>query len=92
MFLQMWEVCKKRNEDFTCFYPWKDVPCPVSANGFVQPYPFATNGGWIGHTFKDFGKACSSASVQAGLNIRFNEDQQLTTDADVLKWAQQIKR
>ncbi|MGN0313670.1 MAG: cardiolipin synthase [Fusicatenibacter sp.] len=38
MFLQMWEVCKKRNEDFTCFYPWKDAPCPVPANGFVQPY------------------------------------------------------
>ena len=38
MFLQMWEVCKKRNEDFTCYYPWKDVPCPVPANGFVQPY------------------------------------------------------
>lgn len=55
-------------------------------------YPFATNGGWIGHTFKDFGKACSGASVQAGLNVRFNEDLQLTSDADVLKWAQQIKR
>lgn len=46
----------------------------------------------IGHTFKDFGKGCSGASVQAGLNVRFNEDRQLTSDADILKWAQQIKQ
>ena len=24
-------------------------------------YPFATNGGWIGHTFKDFANACGTA-------------------------------
>ncbi len=52
-------------------------------------YPFATNGGWIGHTFKDFGKACSG--VQAGLNVRFNGARQLTSDADIQKWARQIK-
>lgn len=55
-------------------------------------HPFATNGGWIGHTFKDFEKTCSGASVQAGLNIRFNEDRQLTSDADILNWAGQIKK
>lgn len=54
-------------------------------------YPFATNGGWLGHTFQDFGKGCSGASVQAGLNVRFNEDRQLTSDANILKWAEQIK-
>lgn len=54
-------------------------------------YPFATNGGWIGHTFKDFAKACPDAKVHAGLNIRFNEDVQLTPESDVLNWAKQIK-
>ena len=27
-------------------------------------YPFATNGGWIGHTFKDFANACGTADVK----------------------------
>ena len=54
-------------------------------------YPFATNGGWIGHTFKDFENVCPDAKMHTGLNIRFNEDKQLTSDEDVLKWAKQIK-
>ena len=36
-------------------------------------YPFATNGGWIGHTFKDFTNACQGADVRPGMNIRFDE-------------------
>ncbi len=27
-------------------------------------YPFATNGGWLGHTLKDFAKACKGAEVK----------------------------
>lgn len=54
-------------------------------------YPFATNGGWIGHTFKDFKTICKGAKVQDGLNIRFNEDKQLTSDMDIQKWIQPIK-
>ena len=50
-------------------------------------YPFATNGGWLGHTFKDMEKACRGAKVKAGLNIRFNEDRQMTSDADIQKWS-----
>ena len=53
-------------------------------------YPFATNGGWIGHTFSDFKKACPGASVQDGLNIRFNEDRQLTPEAEIQKWISSI--
>lgn len=49
-------------------------------------YPFATNGGWIGHTFKDFRNACTGAKVLEGLNIRFNEDKQLTSEKDIQKW------
>lgn len=55
-------------------------------------YPFATNGGWIGHTFKDFGSMCPEAEVFGGLNVRFNEDEQLTSEADVNKWVQGIGR
>lgn len=53
-------------------------------------YPFATNGGWIGHTFKDFKNICAGAKVFGGLNVRFNEDKQLTSEADVNKWIQSI--
>ena len=53
-------------------------------------YPFATNGGWIGHTFEDFAKACPDASVKAGLNVRFNEADQITSDAEVEQWIGRI--
>lgn len=53
-------------------------------------YPFATNGGWIGHTLKDFEKACPGAEVHAGLNVRFNEDTQLTSEGEIQKWVKQI--
>lgn len=53
-------------------------------------YPFATNGGWIGHTFKDFEKICSGAKLYPGINIRFNEDRLLTSEADIYRWIQNI--
>ena len=53
-------------------------------------YAFATNGGWIGHTFEDFAKACPDASVKAGLNVRFNEADQITSDAEVEQWIGRI--
>ena len=34
--------------------------------------PFATNGGWIGHTFKDIKSACPNSEVKDGINIRFD--------------------
>lgn len=55
-------------------------------------YPFATNGGWIGHTWKDFEKACTGARVLPGLNVRFNEDKQLTPKEDIEKWIQHIEK
>lgn len=54
-------------------------------------YPFATNGGWLGHTFQDFKKECAGAKVQDGLNVRFHEDKQITSDADIQKWIQGIR-
>ncbi len=53
-------------------------------------YPFATNGGWIGHTFKDFAKSIPSAKVEEGLNIRFDKDKQITSDMAIGKWVELI--
>lgn len=54
-------------------------------------YPFATNGGWIGHTFKDFQNECIGSEVQSGLNVRFNGKKLLTAETDIRKWAKNIK-
>ena len=51
-------------------------------------YPFATNG----HTFKDFENACKGATVHVGLNVRFNEDEQITSDDEIQKWVKQIAK
>lgn len=49
-------------------------------------YPFATNGGWIGHTFEDFQRACQGADVKKGMNIRFDETTLRTSKKDIEKW------
>lgn len=54
-------------------------------------HSFATNGGWIGHTFQDFAKACLNANVKRGLNIRFEGNELLTSDADISAWVNQIR-
>ncbi|WP_243093286.1 phospholipase D-like domain-containing protein [Pseudoflavonifractor sp. AF19-9AC] len=38
MFLEMWQICTGRQEDFQIYYPWSGQPCTVSGEGFVQPY------------------------------------------------------
>lgn len=38
MFLEMWQVCTGQREDIRVYYPWLEQPCPVSGEGFVQPY------------------------------------------------------
>ncbi len=55
-------------------------------------YPFATNGGWIGHTFKDFAKACQNSNVKTCLNVRFNEANQLTSNKEIQKWIDTIRK
>lgn len=54
-------------------------------------YPFATNGGWLGHTLKDFAKACKGASVKPGLNVRFDESTLRTPEAEIRRWAKGIR-
>jgi cardiolipin synthase len=38
IFLQMWNIGKKTKDDYAGFYPWRDNPCPVVSDGYVQPY------------------------------------------------------
>ncbi|GHV79467.1 cardiolipin synthase [Spirochaetia bacterium] len=38
IFLQMWNMNKKVMESCGDFYPWRDAPCPVISDGYVQPY------------------------------------------------------
>lgn len=53
-------------------------------------YPFATNGGWIGHTFKDFKNICRGADVKNGLNIRFDEKILRTSEKEIENWIHKI--
>ena len=36
--------------------------------------PFATNAGWLGHTFQEIQKLCPDSRVDKGMNIVFTED------------------
>jgi len=38
MFLQMWSLVNNQNEKISDYYPYKDTPCTVEADGIVQPY------------------------------------------------------
>jgi cardiolipin synthase len=38
IFLQMWNLEQKQKDDYGAFYPWKDAPCAVKSDGYVQPY------------------------------------------------------
>ena len=55
-----------------------------------QVFPYATNGGWIGHTFKDVERACKNATVGKGLNIRFNGSSMQTSEKEIDKWAEEL--
>lgn len=49
-------------------------------------FPFATNGGWIGHTFRDFEEACKGADVRKGLNVKFDEAALRTPEKEIEAW------
>ncbi|MDR3248333.1 MAG: phospholipase D-like domain-containing protein, partial [Treponema sp.] len=38
IFLHMWNLGQKQLDDPEQFYPWKDAPCAVPSDGYVQPY------------------------------------------------------
>ena len=54
-------------------------------------YPFATNGGWLGHTLKDIAVECKGASVKEGLDLHFNGAKLMTDKAKLENWIKTIK-
>lgn len=49
-------------------------------------YPIATNGGWLGHTHKDFEKAAVNSHVAKTLSVKFNETTMLTPKGVIDNW------
>lgn len=38
IFLQMWEICKNKQENYLDYYPWTDECCTEKSDGYVLPY------------------------------------------------------
>lgn len=54
-------------------------------------YVFATNGGWLGHTFEDIKKLCPNAKFEEMLNVEFDEDVMRTSEKKVEEFINKIK-
>lgn len=54
-------------------------------------YPFATNGGDLGHTPSDFRKALRGAEVSPVLSVRFRDGIQMTEESDIKEWVAAIQ-
>ena len=54
-------------------------------------YPFATNGGWLGHTPSDLRKAMRGAVVAPVMNIKFAENDLVTPESAIDEWIKGIK-
>ena len=56
-------------------------------------YPFATNAGWIGRTFKEIKDICNG-DIKEELNIKFSEDYHekkcLTSELEIENWIKKI--
>lgn len=56
--------------------------------------PFATNAGWLGHTFQEIQKLCPDSRVDKEMNIVFTEDHhvsQLVTSPDEIdEWIEKL--
>ena len=57
-------------------------------------YPFATNAGWIGRTFKEIKDICNG-DIKEELNIKFSEDYHekkcLTSELEIENWINENK-
>lgn len=57
-------------------------------------YPFATNAGWLGRTFKEIENATAGEIVKC-LNVKFSEDYHekrcLTSDSEIKEWLKTLK-
>ena len=65
----------------------------LTDNNFVgkKIIPFATNGGWIGHTFTDIKELCPDSEVKNEINIKFSGDKLSTSMKEIDKWMDDIK-
>lgn len=78
---------------------WWYTICPVITS-FLKKYdlsgkkiyPFATNAGWLGKTFKDIETLCPNSEVEKGMNIVFESytDNLITSKQEIDKWIKEI--
>lgn len=54
-------------------------------------YPFATNGGTLGHTPSDLKKALRGATVMPIFSVKFDEKTLVTPMPDIDKWIKEIQ-
>ena len=53
-------------------------------------YPFATNGGWLGHTPSDFKRALRGAEVKPTLSVKFDDKKQVTPNIAIDEWVESV--
>lgn len=78
---------------------WWYTICPVITS-FLKKYdlsgkkiyPFATNAGWLGKTFKDIETLCPNSEIEKGMNIVFESytDNLVTSKQEIDKWIKEI--
>ena len=70
----------------------------LESNDFSQKtiFPFATNGGRIGHTFKDIATSCKAeekgVTIKKGLNLRFDGNAMRTPQSELNGWISAIAK
>lgn len=70
----------------------------LESNDFSQKtiFPFATNGGWIWHTFKDIAASCKAeekgVTIKKGLNLRFDGNAMRTPQSELNGWISAIAK
>lgn len=54
--------------------------------------PFATNAGWLGHTFQEIQELCPNSKVDKGMNIVFESysDNLVTSPDEIEKWIDEL--
>ncbi len=56
--------------------------------------PFATNAGWLGHTFEEIKKLCPNSNVENQMNIVFTtnyeENKLVTSQKDIDNWIEKM--
>lgn len=52
--------------------------------------PFATNGGWIGHTMEDIRRICTGAKIESAMDIQFSEGRLGIPESDLKDWIERL--